>query len=26
MNFDRFDDQDQLGIETIVKHLEACMV
>ncbi|MFT5528467.1 MAG: L-methionine (R)-S-oxide reductase [Alteromonadaceae bacterium] len=26
MNFDRFDDQDQLGIETIIKHLEACMV
>jgi len=26
INLNRFDDQDQLGIETIVKHLEACMV
>ena len=26
INFNRFDDQDQLGIETIVKHLEACMI
>tara|TARA_B110000238_G_scaffold196701_1_gene237952 strand:+ start:893 stop:1351 length:459 start_codon:yes stop_codon:yes gene_type:complete len=26
INFNRFDDQDQLGIETIVKHLEACML
>ena len=26
ISFDRFDEQDQQGIETIVKHLEACMV
>jgi len=26
IDFNRFDDQDQLGIETIVKHLEASMV
>ena len=26
INFNRFDDEDQLGIETIVKHLEACMI
>lgn len=26
ISFNRFDEQDQQGIETIVKHLEACMV
>jgi len=26
ISYDRFDEQDQQGIETIVKHLETCMV